>query len=219
MDVSTLRGDARTFLTPDPLGVGAEPEGRPTSANLFAYVGNDPLNYQDPLGLSREEDGSCLFRFDRECLTPNVGGLLPLAAIDLEDIQDIAQLVEVVWTGTDLPNLPNLPDLPAFDNTLPFVPPGGLDLPNLPDLPDLPDLSNLPTVPGLGSLLGSNNKDRWTCDCKCQLAGPGADCEGYIYGSGTGNTQADASKAGKKACGPIPPGCYKRHCQCNCRKT
>ncbi len=45
-----------TFLTKDPLGVGAEPEGRPTSANLFAYVGNDPLNYQDPLGLCRVGD-------------------------------------------------------------------------------------------------------------------------------------------------------------------
>ncbi len=46
-----------TFLTKDPLGVGAEPEGRPTSANLFAYVGNDPLNYIDPLGLCRVQDG------------------------------------------------------------------------------------------------------------------------------------------------------------------
>ncbi len=45
-----------TFLTNDPLGVGAEPEGRPTSANLFAYVGNDPLTYQDPLGLCRITD-------------------------------------------------------------------------------------------------------------------------------------------------------------------
>ncbi|MCP4307437.1 MAG: RHS repeat-associated core domain-containing protein [bacterium] len=45
-----------TFLTKDPLGVGAEPEGRPTSANLFAYVGNDPLNFVDPLGLCRVTD-------------------------------------------------------------------------------------------------------------------------------------------------------------------
>ncbi len=45
-----------TFLSKDPLGVGAEPEGRPTSANLFAYVGNDPLNFLDPLGLCRVTD-------------------------------------------------------------------------------------------------------------------------------------------------------------------
>ncbi len=45
-----------TFLTKDPLGVGAEPEGRPTSANLFVYVGNDPLNNTDPLGLCRTTD-------------------------------------------------------------------------------------------------------------------------------------------------------------------
>ncbi len=51
-----------TFLTKDPLGVGAEPEGRPTSANLFAYVGNDPLNCQDPLGLCRTTD--VVFRAD-----------------------------------------------------------------------------------------------------------------------------------------------------------
>ncbi len=51
-----------TFLSKDPLGVGAEPEGRPTSANLFAYVGNDPLNYTDPLGLCRTTD--VMFYFD-----------------------------------------------------------------------------------------------------------------------------------------------------------
>ena len=55
-----------TFLTPDPLGVGAEPEGRPTSGNLYAYVGNDPLNYQDPLGLCRMLDGDFYFEQNQD---------------------------------------------------------------------------------------------------------------------------------------------------------
>ncbi|MCP4384721.1 MAG: hypothetical protein GY798_25465, partial [Hyphomicrobiales bacterium] len=47
-----------TFLTKDPLVVDAEPPGHPTSGNVYSYVGNDPLNYQDPLGLSRVGDGA-----------------------------------------------------------------------------------------------------------------------------------------------------------------
>ncbi len=45
-----------TFLTKDPLGVGAEPEGRPTSANLFANDGTATVIYTDPLGLCRTDD-------------------------------------------------------------------------------------------------------------------------------------------------------------------
>ncbi len=55
-----------TFLTPDPLGVDAEPPGRPSSGNLYAYVGNDPLNHTDPLGLCRMADGDFVFEQNRD---------------------------------------------------------------------------------------------------------------------------------------------------------
>ncbi|GEP61811.1 RHS repeat-associated core domain-containing protein [Reyranella soli] len=38
------------FLQPDPLGYGG-------GVNLYAYVGNDPLNWVDPWGLAREPSG------------------------------------------------------------------------------------------------------------------------------------------------------------------
>jgi RHS repeat-associated protein len=60
----------------------------------------------------------------------------------------------------------------------------------------------------------------WKCSCKCQLAGPGKNCSGYIFGVGSGKTQPDASKAGKKDCDKsVPAGCYKRHCKCTCTKN
>ena len=41
-----------TFLSPDPLGVGAEPEGRPSSGNLYAYVvPRGEVQATGPLGL------------------------------------------------------------------------------------------------------------------------------------------------------------------------
>jgi RHS repeat-associated protein len=55
-----------TFLTPDPLTQGpGSPElgtgipfegGTPVEANTYHYVGNDPLNWTDPLGLCRMTD-------------------------------------------------------------------------------------------------------------------------------------------------------------------
>ncbi|MGK2956834.1 MAG: RHS repeat-associated core domain-containing protein [Acidimicrobiales bacterium] len=60
----------------------------------------------------------------------------------------------------------------------------------------------------------------WKCACKCQLAGGGRHCSGYVYGEGSGNTQDGASKAGKKDCdSQVPAGCYKRHCKCRCTKN
>ena len=42
-----------TFLSPDPIDGH---DGTTTVANAYHYVGNDPLNYVDPLGLSRVRD-------------------------------------------------------------------------------------------------------------------------------------------------------------------
>jgi RHS repeat-associated protein len=47
-----------TFLTRDP--IDGQP-GTPDEANAYDYVGNDPLNYTDPLGLSRVCDSDPLW--------------------------------------------------------------------------------------------------------------------------------------------------------------
>jgi RHS repeat-associated protein len=62
LDYATFRYDASRlgrFMTPDPIG---GPAGDPQSLNRYAYVGNDPLNVVDPLGLSGEPPvrGVCL---------------------------------------------------------------------------------------------------------------------------------------------------------------
>lgn len=40
-------------MQPDPLGFGAADSSDPQSLNQYSYVGNDPVNYIDPSGLSR----------------------------------------------------------------------------------------------------------------------------------------------------------------------
>ena len=40
------------FMSEDPIGFSGSPDG-----NLFAYCGNDPINYSDPMGLSPLSDG------------------------------------------------------------------------------------------------------------------------------------------------------------------
>jgi RHS repeat-associated protein len=40
------------FMQPDPLGLGAAVLSDPQSLNRYSYVGNDPANFTDPLGLA-----------------------------------------------------------------------------------------------------------------------------------------------------------------------
>jgi len=46
--LSTTEG---RWITPDPAGMGAVSPGDPQTWNRYAYVGNNPLNVTDPLGL------------------------------------------------------------------------------------------------------------------------------------------------------------------------
>ena len=56
---------------------------------------------------------------------------------------------------------------------------------------------------------------QWTCTAKCQLAGPGRHCSGFIYSTGSGATQqAACANAQHNANAHVPRGCYKRHCRC-----
>ena len=53
------------WISPDPVGLGAVDFSNPQTWNRYAYVGNNPLNASDPLGLWRSDafssglDGSC----------------------------------------------------------------------------------------------------------------------------------------------------------------
>ena len=43
------------FMTPDPSGLSASKTTKPQSFNRYSYVGNDPINFVDPLGLNLED--------------------------------------------------------------------------------------------------------------------------------------------------------------------
>jgi RHS repeat-associated protein len=49
------------FMQPDPLGLGAADLTDPQSLNRYSYVGNDPANFTDPLGLFLLAEGGVGF--------------------------------------------------------------------------------------------------------------------------------------------------------------
>lgn len=60
----------------------------------------------------------------------------------------------------------------------------------------------------------------WTCtaDCNVQSIGGGS-CPDRVTGSGSGPSEDHACKSAQKdANSKVPRGCYKRHCQCSCKK-
>ncbi|MBN9087822.1 MAG: hypothetical protein J0J01_13005 [Reyranella sp.] len=56
-EVSAYYYRARTYLPSLGRFLQADPSGYSGGANLYGYVGNDPLNWADPLGLAREASG------------------------------------------------------------------------------------------------------------------------------------------------------------------
>jgi len=54
----TYNNNRGRFMQPDPLGLGAADLSDPQSLNRYSYVGNDPVNFTDPLGLM------CYARFE-----------------------------------------------------------------------------------------------------------------------------------------------------------
>ncbi len=58
--LSTTEG---RWITPDPAGMGAVSPGDPQTWNRYAYVGNNPLNVTDPLGLH----GASINGIDASC--------------------------------------------------------------------------------------------------------------------------------------------------------
>jgi len=61
---------------------------------------------------------------------------------------------------------------------------------------------------------------RWTCTASCNVQAIGATCcPPRVTGFGVGPTQSIACLAAKlDANSSVPPGCYKRHCRCTCRR-
>lgn len=47
------------FMQPDPLGIAAASLANPQSLNMYSYVGNDPVNVTDPLGLKDDIKARC----------------------------------------------------------------------------------------------------------------------------------------------------------------
>lgn len=81
-----------------------------------------------------------------------------------------------------------------------------------------------PSGPGGGGGGGGDpgpDATKWTCDVSCHLvpAKPGARCEGFVTGRGTGPSSEDACDAAKRdANSKVPRDCRKRHCKCRCVK-
>ena len=56
--LSTTEG---RWITPDPAGMGAVSPGDPQTWNRYAYVGNNPLNVTDPMGLHGAASGNDVY--------------------------------------------------------------------------------------------------------------------------------------------------------------
>ncbi|WP_407702211.1 DNRLRE domain-containing protein [Streptomyces specialis] len=55
---------------------------------------------------------------------------------------------------------------------------------------------------------------KWKCKAKCQLAGRGSHCTGYVWGAGSGHSEEEAVRDAKRdAVRQAPGGCYARHCR------
>jgi hypothetical protein len=61
---------------------------------------------------------------------------------------------------------------------------------------------------------------KWTCTASCNIAGGNKpECTGRVTGSASGPSQEQACREAKRdATQKAPPGCYARHCQCDCSK-
>ncbi|MBD0736451.1 DNRLRE domain-containing protein [Streptomyces sp. CBMA29] len=74
-----------------------------------------------------------------------------------------------------------------------------------------------------GDPINQNDLDgrKWKCKAKCQLAGRGSHCTGYIYGAGSGHSEEDAAREAKRdTVHQAPRGCYARHCKAfDCTKN
>ncbi|GAA5041411.1 hypothetical protein GCM10023336_01510 [Streptomyces similanensis] len=74
-----------------------------------------------------------------------------------------------------------------------------------------------------GDPVNQNDLDgrKWKCKAKCQLAGRGSHCTGYVFGAGSGNNEDSAVKDAKRdVVHQAPRGCYARHCKAyDCTKN
>nr|WSX47719.1 hypothetical protein OG409_01275 [Streptomyces sp. NBC_00974] len=74
-----------------------------------------------------------------------------------------------------------------------------------------------------GDPVNQNDLDgrAWKCKAKCQLAGSGSQCSGYVWGAGSGANEDQAVKDAKRdAVNQAPRGCYARHCKAyDCTKN
>ncbi len=77
-----------TFLSPDP--IDGTP-GTPDEANPYDYVGNDPLNFADPLGLCRMRDGGLRLMPAYEDLAPGEYGPPSVTGYEVQPCQGSAE--------------------------------------------------------------------------------------------------------------------------------
>ncbi|WP_372445192.1 DNRLRE domain-containing protein [Streptomyces verrucosisporus] len=74
-----------------------------------------------------------------------------------------------------------------------------------------------------GDPVNKNDLDgrKWKCKAKCQLAGRGSHCTGYIWGAGSGHSKEEAARDAKRdTVHQAPRGCYARHCRAyDCTKN
>jgi len=92
------------WWTPDPAGSAAADPNNPESWNRFGYVGGNPLEMVDPLGLDQcmDQRGTVVHLDKKECIGSGDTFMHSNATVSVTDTPDDIALQEAAITGAGL---------------------------------------------------------------------------------------------------------------------
>jgi len=182
------------WWTPDPAGGAAADPNNPQSWNRFGYVGGNPLEMVDPLGLDQcmDQHGTVVHLDKKECIGSGDTFMLSNATVSVTDTPDDialqeAAIAEVLQFSSDIADLGNnmFGNGPSpFDSIGPYTPPIGRCLSQA-------AIAALLDFTGISALPGANVDDwRWNS------ATLGFDYVGDGSGFSAGTAATDAIEKG-----------------------